>query len=74
MQLEMREHLIRSYPEGKFQILSSPHLHACVICAQIFKVGLAYGKQAPGHGGRSVKSAGHREHVKDIHQHICTNV
>lgn len=49
------EHLLVSHPERKFQILSSPDLHAHVISAQILKVGLADGKQAASHSRRPVK-------------------
>lgn len=34
----------RTYPEGELQVFSSPHLHAHVVCAQVFKVGLAHSK------------------------------
>lgn len=60
-----------SYPERKFQILSSPDLHAHVISAQILKVGLADGKQASCHSGRPVKpkAAEHWQFIRDIPQH-----
>lgn len=49
------EHLLVSHPKRKFQILSSPDLHAHVVSAQILKVGLADSKQATSHSRRSVK-------------------
>ncbi len=38
-----------AYSEWELQVLSTPHLHSCVICAQVMEVLLIDCKQTPSH-------------------------
>lgn len=56
---------ITSYPEGEFQVLSSPHLHPCVIRPQVMEVVLFHSKQTTCHRRRP-------EEKKKTFQAPCT--
>lgn len=40
-----------THSERDFQVLSSPDVHACVICANLLEIISVYGEQAACHGG-----------------------
>lgn len=51
-QLQLLHRQIISYPEGKLQVFSSPHLHTRVVRPQVVEVVLAHRKQTACHSRR----------------------
>ncbi len=59
MYTSIHTHII-SYPEGEFQVLSSPHLHPCVVRPQVMEVVLAHSKQTTCHSRRPEETKTHQ--------------
>ena len=48
--------LSHTHPERQLQVLSSPDVHARVVCAKLLKIFSAYGEQTASHRRGSIKN------------------